>query len=434
IQDVQQFTGRIDHTFSPNLKFSNQTRYAHYATDARETAPGNVRTAAGTVLTNGNFTSIPDASLLTQLASHDRVINDHSIYNDAQLAATFATGPIKHEVITGVEIGHETYSNQTLTRNNLPLLSLTDPSVDATPANSVTSVGNRVASSANSIGAYVNDSISLGRYVKFVGGLRWDRYSAALNNTIVSARSGPSYLSQTNHFTSVRTGLIFQPTDWQSYYVSYGTSFNPSLEALTVTNYTQNLAPEKNRSYEVGSKWDLLNGNLAVTSSLFDIEKTNARTQVSSTEYQLDGRVRVQGFQTGVAGRIGSHWQVFAGYAYLDAKILDAGDGTQGHTPANTPRNTATLWTTYSLTHAWSLGGGMNYMSGRYASNTNYVKVGGYTRYDAMLAYHQHRYDVQLNLLNLTNKSYYDALIPSDGGRAVPGAGRTLLATVKYRF
>jgi catecholate siderophore receptor len=216
--------------------------------------------------------------------------------------------------------------------------------------------------------------------------------------------------------------------------VSYGTSFDPSLEALTVTNFTQNLPPEKNRSFEVGGKWDLLGGNLSVTSSLFNIEKTNARTQVSTTEYELDGKVRVQGFQTGVVGKITDKWQVYAGYAYLDARIVDAADGTQGHTPANTPRNTATLWTTYQIDKAWQVGGGATYLSARYASNTNYVSVGGYTRFDAMVSFHQPKYDVQLNVMNLTNKYYYDALIPSDGGRSVPGYGRTVLATLKYRF
>jgi len=49
-------------------------------------------------------------------------------------------------------------------------------------------------------------------------------------------------------------------------------------------------------------------------------------------------------------------------------------------------------------------------------------------------AYHAKKFDVRLNLLNMTNKTYYDALIPSDGGRSVPGIGRTLLATVDYRF
>jgi len=34
----------------------------------------------------------------------------------------------------------------------------------------------------------------------------------------------------------------------------------------------------------------------------------------------------------------------------------------------------------------------------------------------------------------LANKQYYDALIPSDGGRSVPGIGRTLLLTVTYHL
>jgi catecholate siderophore receptor len=272
--------------------------------------------------------------------------------------------------------------------------------------------------------------MSLGQHWKVIGGLRWDRFQAQIHNTI----SLPGYASQTNFFTSVRAGVIYQPDDWQSYYVSYGTSFDPSLEALTVTNLTQNLAPETTKSYEVGSKWDLLGGNLSVTSAFFHEEMNNARTQVSPTEYELDGDIRVEGFQAGVTGHITDKWQIFGGYTYMDAIVLKALDGTQGHVPANTPRNTLALWSTYAITPHWEIGGGPTYMSPRYASNTNYVQVPGYTRWDATAAYHAKKYDVRLNLLDLTNKMYYDALIQSDGGRSVPGIGRTLLATLDYRF
>lgn len=228
--------------------------------------------------------------------------------------------------------------------------------------------------------------------------------------------------------------MIYQPTDWQSYYFSYGTSFNPSLETLTVTNNTQNLTPEHTKSFEVGGKWDLLNDNLSVTSALFQQDKDNARTLTSTGEYQLQGDIRVRGFQASVTGHISEKWQVYGSYTYMDGTILHALDGTQGKTLANTPRNTLTLWTTYALTPHWEIGGGPTYMSSRYAANTNYVQVGGYTRWDATAAYHAKQWDVRLNVLNLTNKSYYDALIQSDGGRAVPGVGRTFLATVDYRF
>jgi catecholate siderophore receptor len=433
IQDVQTVAARVDHRFNDQFKISNQTQFSHSLTDARETAPGAVLTgplATSPALKNGNFTDLPPSDLYIKLASHDRVIENHSIYNDTMAQYKFNTGFLKHELIAGVEVGHDSYTNQAYTRNNLPIVPLLDPGFISTPSNVTTTVGNHAESGATSLAAYANDTISLGEYWKLIGGVRWDRFQAHIANTV----SAPAYADQTNTFTSVRAGAIYQPTDWQSYYFSYGTSFDPSLEALTVTNNTQNLAPESTKSYEVGAKWDLLGGNLSLTSALFQQEMDNARTQTSTGEYTLEGDIRVRGFQAGATGRITDKWQVFAGYTYMNGTILRAADGTQGHTPANTPRNTFTLWTTYDVTPHWEVGGGPTYMSARYASTTNYVQAAGYTRWDAMAAYHQKKWDVRLNLLNLTNKFYYDALIPSDGGRSVPGIGRTFLATGTYRF
>jgi catecholate siderophore receptor len=433
IQDVQIVSARIDHRFSENLQLRNQTQYSHYVTDARESGPSAVLTgplSTSTALTNGNYTPLPLTSLFARIGSHDRVISDQSIYNTTDLISKFVTGPLRHELITGVELGHDSYSNQATARTNLPITPILDPIYTSTPGNSATTIGNYANAGANSVAAYANDTISIGDHWKIVAGLRWDHYQAHIDNTITL----PGYASQTNNFTSVRTGVIWQPTEEQSYYVSYGTSFNPSLETLTVTNGQQNLPPESNRSYEVGGKWDLLDGNLSINSSLFQITKTNARTAVSTGVYELDGNIRVNGFQTGVSGRITKKWLVFAGYTYLDAEIIKAADGTQGNTPANVPRNTATLWTTYEPFNHWEIGGGVNYMSSRYVANNNLVSVGSFARWDATVAYRQKQYDLRLNLLNLTNKYYYDSLIPSDGGRAIPANGRTVLLTGTYRF
>ncbi|CAG4920416.1 TonB-dependent receptor [Paraburkholderia gardini] len=440
MQDVQQFSARIQHRFNENLTLRNQTQIAHYSTEARETNAASVLTgplASSTALTNGNYTTLPLSSLYVKLQGKDRNINDHSLYNSTDLEAKFNTGFVRHDVIVGVDLSHETYSNQSFTAttpglpsNTLAIVPLIDPTYTTRPANVNEVATNLAESSANGIGLYMNDTISLGEHWKVVGGVRWDRYEASINNSI----NVPGYATQTNFFTSVRGGIIYQPTDWQSYYVSYGTSFDPSLEALTLTNGQQNLPPEKNRSYEIGSKWDLLGGGLSVTQSLFDIEKTNARTQDATGNYQLDGDIRVRGYQLGLAGHITNKWQVFGGYTYMNGTVLEALDGTAGKTPANTPRNMLTLWTTYDFTPHWQVGGGPVYTSSRYAANNNLVSVGGYTRWDAMAAYHAKKYDVQFNLLNFTDKKYYDALIPSDGGRAVPGYGRTFLATLNYRF
>ena len=440
IQDVQTFSARIKHRFNDDVTVRNQTQFSHYSTEARATNAASVLTgplSTSTALANGNFTNIDPSKLFVKLQGKDRNINDHSVYNSTDVEWKFNTGPVKHDLLAGVDLSHETYSNQTftatspgMTSNTIGVVPLIDPPYTPRPANVKEVATNLAESSANGVGLYLNDTISLGEHWKVVGGVRWDRYEASIKNSI----NLPGYATQTNYFTSVRGGIIYQPADWQSYYVSYGTSFDPSLEALTLTNGQQNLPPEHNKSYEVGAKLDLLGGGLSVTQSLFNIEKTNARTANPDGSYTLDGDIRVRGYQLGLAGHITDKWQVFGGYTYMDGVILQAFDGTQGKTPANTPRNTLTLWTTYAFTPHWEIGGGPTYMSSRYAANNNLVQVGGYTRWDAMAAYHAKRYDVQINVLNLTDKNYYDALIPSDGGRAVPGYGRTFLATLNYRF
>ena len=195
-------------------------------------------------------------------------------------------------------------------------------------------------------------------WLKLVGGLRWDVYSAQFGNSINSANTvgntAVPYQFQTDYFTSVRAGAIFEPTKEQSYYVSYSTSFNPSLEQLTSTTGSQSLPPENNEGYEAGVKYEFMNGNLSLNGALFQITKYNARTQNADGTFTPTGTVRVQGARVGAAGRITPEWQVFAGYAYLNARIIQGitninGIGnTTGNVPLNTPKDSGNIWTTYT--------------------------------------------------------------------------------------
>ena len=431
-QSVNEFNARLEHTFSDNISLRSQLQYSDYTTNARETAANSVVTAGGVTLnkTLGNPTDLPLQDLYVQLASHDRVIHDKVLDSQTDLVTKFDTGSLQHTLITGVELARETYNNQSYTRNGLPLLSLLDPVQESTPSNVTTTVGNYAQSVGKTAAVYANDTIRLNDQWMVVGGVRRDEFDAHISNTV----SLPAYAQQTVYFTSVRGGVIYQPSEKQSYYVSYGTSFDPSLEQLTLTNGTQDLAPEKNRSYEIGGKWNLLDDMLSINSALYNLEQTNARSETSSGEYTLDGNIRVRGAELGATGHITKNWQIFSGYSYMDGRIVKAVDGTQGNVPANTPRNTFTTWTTYTFAEHWEAGGGPTYMSQRYAANTDLVSVGGYTRWDATLAYHQPRYDIRLNVTNLTDKHYFDALIQSDGGRSVPALGRTEMVTFTYKF
>jgi len=444
IQDVANLNANIIHRFTPQITLRNQTQYSHYTIGARESGPNNIGTITGGVYTAfpatnlGNETSLPLESLYAGIGSHDRNITDSSLYNQTDLIAEFQTGPIANTLIAGLELGHDTNNTQSFSRNipgnannffrAVPLLNpVYQPAADVP---SVT--GNLLQSSATDVAPYVSDTMSFANFWKVVAGVRYDRYNASLTNSV----SLPPSANQSIGYTSVRAGTIYQPTETQSYYLSYGTSFNPSLETLNVTNGQQSLDPETSKQYELGAKWDVLDNNLSLTAAIFQIQKDNVRSQISTGVYELTGDIRVKGFQLTAAGRVTRDWQVFGGYTYLDAEIVEASvlDASQGKVPANTPKNSASLWTAYNFNSAWQAGTGVVYMSDRYAANNNAVKVPDYVRWDAMIGYQQPKYGIQLNVFNLANRLNYDALIPSDRGRSVPGTNLQALLTATYKF
>ena len=462
ISDIQAFSAVVQHKLTPTTSIRNQTQYNDVTTDARETAPQSIGTISSkgvftpfstgtTAVPTAAFSSLPLDTLWVRQQSHDRTIHDKSLFNLTELNTRFETGAVKHTLLAGLELGHDTYDNQAYYRNGTcagtalnaagstsgyatcsPLLA---PYQGNTPATAPTLPGNLATASATTVAGYVNDTLELAPQWKLVAGVRQDHYRANITNSITSATTLGAE-NQTVDFTSVRAGALWQPTPAQSYYVSYSTSFNPSLEQLVATTGgTQPLPPQKNKAYELGGKWDMNDGNLSFTAAAFQITQTNARSQNSDGTYSATGTVRVNGARAGVAGRVTDKLQLFGAYTHLDATIIDGiAPGTLGKTPANTPKDAASLWATYAITPEWEIGGGTTYSARRYANNTDVVQVGGYARLDAMLAYHQPKYDIRLNLFNLANRHYYDALIPSDGGRAVPGSGRAATLSLTYRL
>ena len=55
-------------------------------------------------------------------------------------------------------------------------------------------------------------------------------------------------------------------------------------------------------------------------------------------------------------------------------------------------------------------------------------------RVDATAAYQMERGDLRLNVFNLTNSTYYEQAMASDGGRTVPGTGLTAMLTYAMRL
>ena len=451
-QSVNMANAALRHKISPTLTLRTQLQLSSSSTEASPSPlssnsvrrSGEVRASA----TNPVTLRDPLDNLLASREDRDRDFTDKSLFSQTDLIAKFATGAVQHTLTTGLELGRDDYREERYVWNTTAAqreVNLGNP-VNGTRQGQ-RALSRTVNTTADTLGVYLNDQVDLNKQWKLVGGLRWDRFkiSTALARSPLPAGfpvdNSAAIAPHSDTMLSQRAGLIWQPGETQSYYLSYGTSFNPSGESVTQSASSAALDPEKNRSVELGAKLDVLQGNLSLNGALFNVDKENARTTDPITRVTtLDGNVRVRGIELGVVGRITPAWQVLAGFTLLDSEVIksfdvgtgfDAGIRSQEKTLQNTPRHNASLWTTYSFLQNWEAGGGLVYASERFVNNYESAVVDGYTRVDASLAYKQPKYDIRFNLQNATDKKYYEV---ASGGRATPVKGRSVLMTVAYRF
>jgi catecholate siderophore receptor len=407
-------TARLDHRFSDQLSLRNTIRFSHVD---REVTP-----------------SIPQLDLATLTVNRSRPRRDTQesiLSNQTDLTAKFDTYSFKHTLTTGMEVSRESFDVLRFASNaasGVPPTDLFNPNFNQSLAGATKTVNAKSDTTSLGFGIFAADQIKLNRYFDIVGGLRWDYFGTKFDNKI-----SPDNFDRADKMLSYRGGLIFHPTQSQSYYFSYGTSFNPSAEALALNANNQGTAPEENEIYEIGGKLELTQA-LSLQGAVFRINKKNARVNDPILGIQvLDGKQRVQGFEIGLAGRVLPGWNVFTGYTFLDSEFVKSTDPeVVGNDLQNTPRHSANLWTTYDFLENWQIGGGPTFVGGRYANNQNTNKVDSYVRWDSTIAYKvNEKVELRLNAQNMTNAFFFESVHPS---HIVPGAGRTFIFSTSVKF
>ena len=421
--DVHIGTVRFEHDFNENVRLRNTLRLAMLDRGSLASVPAIVGTPG----------SAPLAAIQVSRTGIQRSQQDTSVINTTDLVAKFNTWMFKHTLVAGVEASRETSDVQRYTFTGVPNTSLVNPDNFANLSGMGRAKNFNGSSGATAVGVYAVDEMAITDQWKIMGGLRYDLFDADFRNRFASQK-----LSRTDEALSPRAALVFLPTKEQTYYFSYGTSFNPSAEALVLALNNASTEPEKNETFELGAKWDLFNGALGIRTAVFRTYKNNARTTDPVLGVQItEGKQRVQGFELEVAGQIRRGWNVFLGYAYLDSRVLDSLDlqndvPVEGKRLANVPEHSASLWTTYDITNQWQVGGGAVFVDKRYANTDNLNVVPSYVRGDVTVAYRPIKpLELRFNVINIADEKYFDAIHPS---HVIPGNARTFLLTGTWRF
>lgn len=478
-QENQIGTIKLEHDLSENLTLRNTAVYSKSKNDYLWTQPDD---SQGNIV-NGQVWRRVNTNLT----------NTDTFTDQLALTGKFDTGSLKHSFNTGVE-----YSKQDSDRGtNI----VTDPNTSKIGGSSSNNNANNACSLSNSNGwctslnntnsgdawlgnikanpnvtnitsktqsVYVLDNITITPQWLLDLGVRWDKFETDMKYNQDSGsgatlvKAGTKY-SSSNDFFNYQAGLTFKPAENGAIYISYATSANPvgvdagdGSEGISVPGRSttdeqsraiNNLKPEEVKTYEIGTKWDLLNNKLNLTAAIFRTQKDNTRALDTDGFTRNIGKTRVDGIELGANGNLTDKWAVSAGYTYLDSEIVDAGfvnkgtatapdyqpSPTNGNRVQNVAKNSATLWTTYKVLPQLTLGAGAVAMDRVYGDAANTKWVPGYVRYDAMARYNVDKnVDLQLNINNLSDKRYFTKAYASHYASEAEGRSAVLSVNFKY--
>lgn len=424
---VTSLNSLIEHKFDSGFTFRNRTNYAMYDKFYQNVFANSVVNNAG----NLNLAAYNDSS------------TRDNFFNQTDFSYVLNTGPIKHTLAVGVEVGRQVTDN--IRRNGTfsnGLTSLTVPLSNPITSDPITFVnratGSTIDANNHSVtkitSVYVQDQIVLLPQLQAIVGVRYDRFEVDFVQ-----RNTNTHIKTDDGLLSPRFGLIYKPIEPVSVYTSYSQAFAPraaeQLTGLTVTNAV--LAPEKFTNLEAGIKWDVL-PNLALTTAVYQIDRTNVIStdpNITGSSFLTKGQ-RVQGVEAGLSGQITSAWRVMGGYAFQDGELLSTQSTTaakNGATLAELPRHTFSMWNRYDFTPMWGAAFGVIHRSDMFAGLDNKVVAQGFTRVDAAIfARIDKRLRLQVNIENLFDTKYIAAV--HNNNNMTPGSPIAVRASAIFNF
>ena len=437
---IDMFTSRLESDLAKGLTLRNTTRIGRTVEDVVVTGVNAVQTP----------TTGPDTTTRSRQGRHQ---DNEILTNQTNLASEFQTFGLKNSLSTGFELTYERQrTNTPQTQSGTASLYSPNPNdAMAMPKDiGVFTVGSTLTASA-----YAFETLNFSDAFLINGGARYDKFHTDTSGTSNTAANGATPvvapttpLGLTDGVWSYKVGAVFKPAKNGSVYATYSDSRQPpggtnfALSSQTTSQAQPNLKPTEGSNIELGTKWDLLGGDLLATGAIYRSENKNEFVSDGAAvpTYSAVGKRRVQGVELGLVGIVTKELSVSVGYSHMDSKILKAAPASQGGVLVFSPVNTFTSWLAYKLPLGFAVGGGMRYAdtsarsSNTAAPTSNLLQAPSYWVGDAMASYDiTKNWQVQLNVYNLFDKNYMQSL-NNGGSRYTPGAERNGLVSLNAKF
>ncbi|HYX15554.1 MAG TPA: TonB-dependent siderophore receptor [Nostoc sp.] len=417
-QTITRLGYQLEHKFNDNWSLRNAFRLVSRDYTDKLTLPGRL-----------------DADNRT----FNRIDREYELENTIYALTTnvvgkFSTGSIQHQLLFGVDFNSLENSSPIYAEREANPIDIFDPVYGQAkiPGAAVISESSDRALT-NSWGIYLQDQVTLSEGLKLLLGVRFDtfdrKYTDFINNT-ESSTSDSAF--------SPRFGIVYQPIPAISLYASYTSSFTPP-DGTFFFGVDSSLQPERGNQYEVGVKADL-SDRLSATLAFYDLTRTNV--SVDNPDPDVNSQIQLgeqnsQGIELNIAGEILPGWNIYAGYAYIDARTTeDTNLELVGNRLPDTANHSFNLWTRYEIQQGelQGLGAGLGlfFVGDRAGDLTNTYDVPSYVRTDAAIFYNRDKFRVALNFKNLFDVNYFESALNSN--RVYYGQPFTVQGTVSWQF
>ena len=394
-------------------------------------------------------------------SSQNRNQKNTYVGNQTNLIWDMELGGLEHNVVFGTEVSREEAENLPYT-DSVRSPNAGDPQNPNNDAwieegGTLTANTDRYAElEVDTWSVYLLDTVRVSRSWELFGGLRVDHFDyGVVSGATAYEGSTDGKLRNQDTFLNMHFGAVYSPWENGNVYATYATSSNPSgeqLDAFTNCAYgglcngdeSGVPKPERNRSVEIGSKWELFDRKLLLTAALFSITKddviSSSGGRGAPVEITQVGELRVRGIELGLVGNITDKLSIQSGIALLDTEITESDNPDEvGESFPNTAEQSANVQLKYKPTSSWAFGGTVTYTGeisgGTPNASTTDNTLDSNVRLDLLTEYQiNEALAVRLNILNATDTEYYDALYRSGSPFTYVGEGRSATVTLDYTF
>lgn len=457
--DVDTLTARINYRLAPNLRLTSLTRYGQ-SDNGYATTGASFNANAQRPAISGSHTGWQEVKYF---AHQDNLRWDQEIAG-MKHAFIFSFEYTDHKVLSGnYGIKNSATPNCRTAAGAGPNngFCITDaagnllPNLGDLAGRNYTRQGWTRDWRVKTVSLAAMDSVDLTDKWTLFGGLRADHYKLTMptRNNITGAATGDYAFSDT--LVNGHLGVSYKLNAMGMVYANYGTSQNinggepdtgtsAGYGGLVVFNGSAAGAkPVTSQSFELGTKWNLLDDKLLATAAMFQATKSDV---MEGADYNTagtfnTGKNRVRGIELGLAGNVTKNLQMQAGLAVMKSKILNSATPAYvGRPLANFADRTLAVQGKYQLTRDLAVGAIARFESSRCggqpnigADMTNGVcnnRVPAFSVYDLFATYRINKHaDLRLNVLNATDKDYYTAVYRS-GAFLYKGDGRAVRLTL----